>query len=423
MDGKYDAVRRRIMVALFTGQSLFTAATIAAFTLSPIIAADLAGRDGAAGLPSTTTLVGRAALAYPAGWMMDRIGRRLGLSLGFLLGIAGAVISVVAILGGSFAGFLAGAFLIGGMQGITDQGRYVAAEVVSAAGKARAIGIIVFAGTLGAVGGPLLVSPSEQWVLREGIPGAVGPFVAATALLVLGVTIIFLMLRPDPLQVGRWLEEKTGGLQQKVTAATSSSAPRIWVLFQRPELRLSLLTIGIGQLVMIMLMVITPLHMSHHAHGTEQISWVIMAHTLGMFGLSGVNGWLISRFGRVPMIIAGSLIMIASAVMTPLVVDVPLLGLALFLLGLGWNICFVAGSAMLTDAVTADERGRVQGASEAIVALASGAGSVGAGFLFERSGMLLPAVVGIAFCLVLLGVMLFAALPGRVALQRGGYGD
>jgi MFS family permease len=356
--------------------------------------------------------------------MMDRIGRRLGLSLGFFLGIAGGVISVVAILGGSLAAFLVGAFLLGGMRGIAEQGRFVAAEVVRPSAKARAIGIVVFGGTLGAIGGPLLVGPSEQWMLHEGIPGAAGPFVLASVLLVIGTAILFLMLRPDPLQVGQRLEEKAGALQQEATTMVHTHAPRIWTLFQRPALRLSLIAIGISQLVMTMVMVVTPLHMDHHAHGTVLISWVIMAHNLGMYGLSSVSGWFVSRFGRLSMIVAGTLILIVAAVVTPLVVDVPLLALALFLLGLGWNICFVAGSAMLTDAVTASERGRVQGASEAFAALASGAGSVGAGFLFEWSGMVLPAVVGVVLCLVLLGATLFAMLPGRMpALPRGGYGD
>ncbi|NKQ35485.1 MAG: MFS transporter [Chloroflexi bacterium] len=81
-----NTVRQRITGALFTSQSLFSAAIIASFTLTPIIAADLSGSDSTAGIPSTLTLLGRAAAAYPLGWLMDKAGRRLGLSGGLYAG-------------------------------------------------------------------------------------------------------------------------------------------------------------------------------------------------------------------------------------------------------------------------------------------------------------------------------------------------
>jgi MFS family permease len=121
--------------------------------------------------------------------------------------------------------------------------------------------------------------------------------------------------------------------------------------------------------------------------------------------------------GTIPVVVVGALLLVASAVMTPLVVGVPLLAVSLFLLGLGWNVCFVAGSALVSDAVSADERGKVQGASETLVALASGAGSVGAGLLFDRWGMMALGGVSVAFCLILLGVAMIAAWPGRPALR------
>ena len=101
-----NAVRNRIVGAIFVTQTLFRSAVILSFTLTSIIAADLVGSDWAAGLPTTVTLVARAALAYPVGWLLDQLGRRIGLSLGFLVGVIGAVISAYAIIIGSFAGFL-----------------------------------------------------------------------------------------------------------------------------------------------------------------------------------------------------------------------------------------------------------------------------------------------------------------------------
>jgi MFS family permease len=405
-------VRRRTTAVLFLAQSLFTAAVIASFTLSPVIAADLSGREGAAGLPTTITLIGRAAMAYPAGWLMDRAGRRLGLSLGFVLGAAGGAVSVLAIVQGSFPIFLAGALLLGVMRGTAEQGRYAAAEVYPASRRARIIGIIVFAGTLGAVGGPLLVGPAGELVARWGLPVAAGPYVATAVLLALALALIFLMLRPDPAHLRRLLEDG----ERRETVAETASFP-ISTILRRPAVQLSIAALVIGQLVMTMLMVVTPLYMDHQQHGPELISWVIMAHTLGMFGLSGLTGWLTDRLGRFATIFAGGGLLALSAVLAPAVSGVPLLALALFLLGLGWNFSFVAGSSLLTDAVSAEEQGRVQGASEMVVGLASGLGSLGAGILFEQAGIWLPAGVGLALAAGLMGLTLFTGPVRQLVLK------
>jgi MFS family permease len=190
------------------------------------------------------------------------------------------------------------------------------------------------------------------------------------------------------------------------------------ILVRNPTARLAVLSLAVGQLVMTLLMVMTPLYMDHQQQTARAISWVIMAHTLGMFGLSSVTGRLVTRFGRLVVIVAGAVLLIASAVMTPLVSGVPLLAVALFLLGLGWNFCFVGGSALLDDAVTGPERGRVQGASEVVVALASGAGSLGAGLLFARWGMTLLGGTGLLLALLLLAATLLMVGPRRWGLAQ-----
>lgn len=404
--------RWRTIGVLFLAQGLFTAGVIASFTLSPVIAAELSGREGAAGLPTTITLIGRAAMAFPAGWLMDRAGRRLGLSLGFILGAAGGLLSVLAIIQGSFPVFLAGALLLGVMRGTAEQGRYAAAEVYPLSQRARVIGVIVFAGTLGAIGGPLLVGPSGTLVALWGLPVTAGPYVATAAFMALAMLLIFLMLRPDPAHL-RHLLESSHAEEESDSAVIFP----IHTILRRPAVQLAVASLVIGQLVMTMLMVITPLYMDHQHHGPELISWVIMAHTLGMFGLSGFTGWMTDRLGRYVTIFAGGGLLALSAVMAPVVSGVPLLALALFLLGLGWNFSFVAGSSLLTDAVSAEEQGRVQGASEMVIGLAAGAGSLGAGILFEQAGILLPAAVGLSLSVALMGMTVLSGPLQQLVLR------
>ncbi|RME84068.1 MAG: MFS transporter [Caldilineae bacterium] len=387
-----EAVRRRLMAALFLAQSMFSAAQIAAFTLMPIIAAELSGTDTAAGVPSTLQQFGRGVAAYPVGWVMGRLGRRLGLSLGYLVAFAGSVLSVAAIVRGSFFWFTAASLLLGMGRGVADQSRYAAADVYEPTRRARAISLVVLAGTVGAVVGPALVTPSTRLAEQLDQNAMIGPFLISALLSFVALILIFSFLRPDPLQIA---EREETGLEEAATQAVSLRG-----IFARRSVQLAVAALVIGQLVMTFVMVITPLHMSHSGHGAGAISLVVMAHTLGMFGLSWGTGWLVDRLGPLVMLIIGGLVLALSAALTPLSTAVPLLALALFLLGLGWNFCFIAGSQMLSLGIAPHERGKVQGASDTLVSAASAVGSLSVGVVFAQGGIVAVAAIGLALSLV-----------------------
>lgn len=135
-----------------------------------------------------------------------------------------------------------------------------------------------------------------------------------------------------------------------------------------------------------------------------------MAHTLGMFGLSGVTGWLIDKYGRISIIIVGAVILVMASLLTPLSEALPPLAFALFLLGLGWNFCFVAGSSLLSDTLHSTERGRAQGASDTLVALSSGVGSLATGAVFAVGGIIATSGVGLAITLMLFALLLWTRM-------------
>ncbi len=112
--------------------------------------------------------------------------------------------------------------------------------------------------------------------------------------------------------------------------------------------------------------------------------------------------------------------MIISALLTPLASNLLLLAAALFLLGLGWNFCFVAGSALLSAALKPGERGRVQGASETMVSLASGIGSLSVGALFTYGGIVGISGGGLFFSLILIVAMIWIARLRPRAIPVGG---
>jgi len=108
------------------------------------------------------------------------------------------------------------------------------------------------------------------------------------------------------------------------------------------------------------------------------------------------------------MILAGGLILTGACVMAPLSGEVFWLSLALFLLGLGWNCCFVAGSTLLADTLRSHEKGRIQGLADVTVNLASGVGSLGGGLIFAAIGF--TAMNGIGLVIALAPVLLVILL-------------
>ena len=164
-------------------------------------------------------------------------------------------------------------------------------------------------------------------------------------------------------------------------------------------MQLAVASMVVGQLVMTLIMVITPVYMHHTAHTNGEISFVFMAHTLGMFGFAFLTGWLIGQLGARPMIAFGAAVLVVSSIMAAVAANLLTLAIALFLLGLGWSFCFVAGSALLTGALHPTERGRIQGANDMLVALASGAGSLSTGAIFASGGMIAIGAVGLGITL------------------------
>jgi MFS family permease len=400
-----ERVQRRLMVTLFSSQSVYSAAQIVSFTPLPLAAVYLTGSEVYAGIPATITLVGRAIIAYPIGWFMGRYGRRVGISFGFALSVIGALLCVSALVVGSFSLFCLGALVNGFGRGTGEQSRYAAADIVVPARASRAIGTIVFAGTIGAVLGPLLITPATRFAESSGLPVLAGPYVIAAALSFVAFALIFIFLRPDPSTLSQAREAANPDPVESATRAMRQ-------IFADPTVQLAVLALTISQLVMTLIMVITPLHMAHESYTTQQIAWVIMAHTLGMFGLSGVVGMLTTRYGRLPMIFLAGVILAISAILTPFAQSVPILALALFLLGLGWNFGFVAGSALLAESVTGAERTQVQGITETLVAAAAATGSFATGPTFQWGGIVAISMLGLAMSLALVtGLFMHRRVP------------
>jgi len=376
----YTRIARKITLVLFLSQALSSAGFIAAFTVNALVAVDLTGRTAMAGVPGALYVLGQACGAVIWGLSMERLGRRRALAFGQVIGVIGSTIAMAAVVDRSFAFFLGGLVLVGVARSAVDLGRFAAAEVHLPAERGRAISNVVLGSTVGAVFGPLLVGPTGQLALGAGFAELAGPYGVGCGVLALAAALIFSGLRPDPRDIGREL-----ALAHPESAPVQTTRSLAEILRQ-PGVVVAMVSVVFAQLVMMVPMSITSVHMKAHEHPLTAVSLVISAHTLGMFAFSIISGRLTDRWGRGPVIILGSAVMILSCLMAaPSISLVPLLA-ALFLLGLGWNFAYVAGSTLLADQLSPGERAKTQGCNDLLLNLAAAASQIASGVIYASGG-------------------------------------
>jgi MFS family permease len=168
-----------------------------------------------------------------------------------------------------------------------------------------------------------------------------------------------------------------------------------------------------GQLIMVMLMVITSLHLKQHQHMLSDISLVISSHTFGMYAFSVFSGRFADRWGRGPVIFAGTVTLVLACLSATLSPDVLPLAIALFLLGLGWNFCYVGGSSLLADHLLPLEKAKAQGFNDLLIGLVSALGSFTSGVLFAALGYNLMGLLGAMFALIPMGMVVWWMMSRR----------
>ncbi|MBI3750195.1 MAG: MFS transporter [Chloroflexi bacterium] len=382
------AARTRIRGALVAGVALASTGYIAAVTIGTLIAQDLLGNSALAGLPGATVVLGAAAGSLSLSWLMARAGRRPGLALGYGLGIAGAGIATIAVVDRSFPLLLLGTVLIGFANSAAQLARYAAADMEPARRRASAIGLIVWASTVGAVLGPSIVSPAGAFALSVGLPELAGPYLVPIVAVGLATVLSLAFLRPDPMRLS----------DHVVTGADHGTSAPLREVFRRPAVLGAVVALIAGQGTMVLVMTMTPLHMRQHGHDLAAVGLVLSAHTFGMFALSPISGRLTGRLGPLTTIYLGTAVMIVSSVMaafTPPASSL-LLGVSMFLLGYGWNLGFVAGSTLLSSSLEIAERTRVQGAADALIWVTAAIASLGSGLVVQYAGYLVLGLLGAA---------------------------
>ena len=399
------ATRRRLQTSLVLGVGLGSTGYIAAITIATIVAKELSGGSSFVGLPGATIVLGSAAASQLLSRFMVLYGRRAGLVLGYGIGAAGALGAGVAVVLASFPLFIAATAAMGCANAANQLARYTAADMYPESGRASAIGVVVWGSTFGSIVGPNLITLSGNIAEGFNLPRLAGVYGVPILFVTAAALLTLITLRPAP--------ESLAPQRARVAGRISAS---LGEMLARPRIFAAVIALIAGQVVMVLVMTMTPLHMADHGHGLAAVGLVISGHTFGMFAFSPISGWLAGRYGTPAIIAAGLGLSAFSSVLAA--VAPPdggvILFIALFLLGVGWNLGFVAGSALLTEGLDGAERTTLEGATDAMIWSSAAAAALGSGIVVAAASYTALGLLGAA--LILFPVLAMAR--GRSSLRR-----
>lgn len=397
--GSVAAVQKRTILTLVATQAVGAMGITIGIATASLLARDLSGSESMAGLSQTTQVLGAAVAAYVLGRVMDARGRRFGLLAGYLLGAAGGLLAVLAGVVGSMTLLLVGAVLLGATTAANNGARYAATDLAPARSRARALSVVVWATTFGAVIGPNLTGFAEVFSEAVGIPVLTGPFAIGAMGMLAAALVVGVFLRPDPLLVAR------EGAPVTEKAKGTSWRRAIAVIRERPALAAAVVGQAAAHATMVAVMVMTPLHMEHGGAGLEVIGLVISGHVLGMFAFAPIAGWLADRIGRADVMALGGGVLLVSLVLCAAAPQGSSgrIFVGLFLLGLGWSLATIAAATSVADHTPLEVRADVQGTADLIMGVAAAAAGAVSGIVVDLAGYPALALGTILLVMVLFG--------------------
>ncbi len=330
-------------------QALFTCAVAIDLTMTAVTGYQLAPTPYLSTLPFALITVASALTTLIASFVIERLGRLTGFSLGAGFGCLGGLISAWAVMHSDFWLFCVGTSFVGVFQAFAQYYRLAAADSVAAEVKARAISTVLAGGVIAAVVGPLLASWSKDALPASNFAGAYLMIAFLSLISVLALAFFYRDAKPPAAQANSPETPPARPLREALT---------------RPIYLAALSNSLVSAVVMMLIMTAVPLATLSHGHGIDDGASIIQWHLVGMYAPSLVAGQLIALIGLPRMLMVGVALNLACVVTAVSSDSMLSYHLALFFLGVGWNFMFIGGTTLLTQSYTPAERAKVQALSE-----------------------------------------------------------
>jgi MFS family permease len=379
----------RNVAVLAVCQALTMSCLSLLMTVSAVVGDMLAADPSMATFPLALQFLAVLASTIPASFVMQRFGRRFGFTLGATAGLIGGLLGAVSIWYGSFVLLCVSSIFLGVLAVHGGFYRFAAADTASESFRPKAISLVMAGGIGAAILGPELAKHT-----RELFPPMLflGAFLAIAGLNVLTIALLRLIDIPRP---------------SRQTRATSGR-PLLEIASQ-PTFVVAVLAAMVGYGAMNLIMVPTPLAMLGCDHPFEIAAFVIQLHVLGMYAPSFFTGGLIQRFGHLPILAVGALLILACVAVNLAGVEVANFSIALIFLGIGWNFLYIGGTALVTTTYRVEEKAKVQALNDTLVWGTVAATAFSSGALYNTLGW---EAVNLAVVIPLIGVLAAIAWMG-----------
>lgn len=409
-DNGLSSLRRRVRNTLIVGQVLTGLGAGSTISVGAILAGKLSGSEAWSGMAATMSTLGAALAAIPLARLANRFGRRRSLCFGALVAAAGALFIIAASISFSFPTLLIGLGMIGVGSAVGLQSRFAATDLSQDRTRATDLSLVVWATTVGAISGPNLLYPGEVFGSLLGLPSLAGPFVF-TFLAKLAASLVYgVGLRPDPLLIARELNSGTPDVDGWSATRVVADQPRL--------ARLAIVAISLSHATMVLVMSITPVHLTSNGASLSVVGFTISLHIAGMYGLAPIFGALADRIGRLKTVMVGQTILFASLLITGFGASSEwVVACGLILLGVGWSASTVAASSLLTESTAMQVRATRQGLADFSMNLAGALGGAAAGISLFLLGFRGLSFAAISLVLVVMARIIFENKGLRVFSQ------
>lgn len=400
---KLKSLYRRVLFVVSLSQIFGGAGLAAGVTVGALLAQQMLGTDAYAGVPVALLTLGSAGSALIVGRLSQRYGRRTGLSTGFMVGGLGSIGVVIAAMMNSVILLFASLLIYGAGTATNLQARYAGTDLANKKQRATAVSTTMVMTTFGAVAGPNLVSVMGKFAVHIGIPSLAGPFILSATAFILAGLVLFILLRPDPLEIANKIAA------HKLEHVHTNKMDSAYNPMNKRGLMVGATVMVLTQIVMVAIMTMTPVHMQHHGHGLIEVGIVIGFHIGAMYLPSLITGILVDKVGRTAMSIASGITLLCSGLLAAFAPSdsMILLVIALSLLGLGWNFGLISGTAQIVDSTEPSTRAKTQGTLDVFIALAGASGGALSGMVVAKTSYATLSLSGGLLALVLIPVVIW----------------
>ncbi|WP_298212854.1 MFS transporter [Acidovorax sp.] len=364
-------------------QGLFLTNNVVFIAINGLVGLQLAPFGWMATLPVMGYVVGGALSTPLVAHTQMRWGRKVSFQIGLAVAAASAALCAWAAFSANFWLLCTATVVAGYYSANGGLYRFAAAELTTPDYREKAVSLVLAGGLLGAVAGPNLASATRT-LFPVPFAGAYIALIGVALLSMVCMSMIRFTAQPVVLNA----------------AGQREQGRPLGVLMRQPAFAVAIVGAALGYGVMNLLMAATPLAMQVCGFAFDASALVLEWHVIGMFAPGFFTGHLIKRFGVLPIMGTGVLLNFACVAVALMGVELHHFGVALFLLGVGWNFLFTGSTTLAMTAYRPEEKDRAQAAINfcvyatlALSAFSSGVLVTTQGWTLLNAGSLVPIVV------------------------------